>query len=85
MNDFLGPLAACLSEGTCALGEKGEEVCQIAKTQQAAHKNIHDRLESITGINMDYTGGGGGFGGAFGPNVVIPSIQVVNYIADKFC
>ncbi|MEM9734802.1 MAG: hypothetical protein AAF903_15180 [Pseudomonadota bacterium] len=84
LNKFLQPLAACLSEGTCALGEKGDEVCQIARSQQAAHKNIHDRIKGINGLNIDYTGGGG-FGGAFGPNIVVPRIRVVNYIADDVC
>jgi hypothetical protein len=84
MNQLFQPLAECLSNGSCAPGSQRDEVCRIVDTQISAYDNIHQRLQGGLGINLDYTGGGA-FGDAFGPNVRVPRIGVIQEVKRASC
>jgi hypothetical protein len=85
INSFYQELARCLDDGTCKSGDETSRACESAVAEMRAHRKIHQMLEGVQGINLDYTGGNTSFGGAFGPSVSVPNMRSLELVVAKAC
>ncbi|MHC6528834.1 hypothetical protein [Vibrio proteolyticus] len=85
MSEFYSEVSKCLEEQECEPGKTKERACSNAIAELKSHEAIHEGLEQIQGINMDYTGGSSPFGSTFGPSVSVPSARNLEIFVKQGC